>query len=56
MEYIQSNELNMGQNMNSLRLSLVGDAMGPDLFEIIAFIGAEEVNVRIENAIKAIQI
>jgi len=55
MEYIQSNELNMGQIMNSLRLSLVGDAMGPDLFEIIAFIGAEEVNVRIENAIKAIQ-
>ncbi len=56
MNFIQTNELNTGQIMNSLRLSLVGDAMGPDLFEIIAFIGAEEVNARIENAINTIKI
>ncbi|MDL2296790.1 glutamate--tRNA ligase [Bacteroidales bacterium OttesenSCG-928-B11] len=48
---IQRNEWNMGQVMNCLRLSIVGAAKGPDLFDIIDFIGVEEVNARVEQAI-----
>jgi glutamyl-tRNA synthetase len=54
MAYIQENQINMGQIMNCLRLSLVGDSKGPDLFEIIAFLGTEEVSKRIAKAIKEI--
>ena len=52
--YIQENQLNMGQIMNCLRLALVGDAKGPDLFEIIDFIGVAETTRRIETAITKI--
>jgi len=48
--FIQENQLNMGQIMNCLRLALVGDAKGPDLFEIIDFIGVVETIERIERA------
>jgi glutamyl-tRNA synthetase len=54
MAYIQNNTLNMGQIMNCLRLALVGAAKGPDLFEIIDFLGVEEVTRRIESAISII--
>lgn len=54
MNYIQTNELNMGQIMNCFRLALVGDAKGPDLFEIIDFIGVDEVKKRVETAIASI--
>jgi len=51
ISYIQENQLNMGQIMNCLRLALVGDSKGPDLFEIIDFIGVKETISRIEEAI-----
>ena len=51
MDYIRGNELNMGQIMNSFRLTLVGDAKGPDLFEIIDILGVDEVVVRMKNGI-----
>jgi len=54
--YISENELNMGQIMNCLRLSLVGAAKGPDLFEIIDFLGVPEVVGRIKKAIQTIQL
>ncbi len=54
MAYIQDNQINMGQIMNCLRLSLVGDSKGPDLFEIIDFLGIEEVGKRIVKAIQEI--
>lgn len=54
MEYIQGNGLNMGQVMNSFRLCIVGDAKGPDLFEIIEFLGVEEVINRVRKAIDVI--
>jgi glutamyl-tRNA synthetase len=54
MTYIQDNALNMGQIMNCLRLALVGAAKGPDLFEIIDFLGIEEVSSRIASAISKI--
>lgn len=53
--YIQNNQLNMGQIMNCFRLSLVGDAKGPDLFEIVDFLGVPEVESRIVKAIQTIQ-
>jgi glutamyl-tRNA synthetase len=53
--FIQENQLNMGQIMNCLRLALVGDSKGPDLFEIIDFIGIEETIHRIKTAMKKIQ-
>ncbi|MDR2972032.1 MAG: glutamate--tRNA ligase [Bacteroidales bacterium] len=54
MAFIAENQLNTGQIMNCLRLALVGDAKGPDLFEIIDFIGQEETINRIETAIMKI--
>lgn len=54
MAFIQNNRINMGQIMNCLRLSLVGDSKGPDLFEIIDFLGTEEVVQRISKAIQKI--
>jgi glutamyl-tRNA synthetase len=54
MAFIQENQLNTGQIMNCLRLSLVGDSKGPDLFEIIDFIGIEETMQRINRAIESI--
>ncbi|MFA6806209.1 MAG: glutamate--tRNA ligase, partial [Bacteroidales bacterium] len=52
--YIEGNELNMGQIMNCLRLSIVGEGKGPDLFEIMALIGKEEAIERINLAIAKI--
>jgi glutamyl-tRNA synthetase len=52
--FIQDNQLNMGQIMNCLRLALVGDSKGPDLFEIVDFIGVEETVRRIEKAVVVI--
>jgi len=49
--YIQENHLNTGQVMNCLRLAIVGDSKGPDLFEIIDFIGVEETILRIKKAL-----
>ena len=54
MAFIQDYQLNMGQIMNSLRLVLVGDSKGPDLFEIIDFIGLEETVRRIAKALNEI--
>jgi len=53
--YIQENQLNMGQIMNCLRLALVGDSKGPDLFEIIDFIGTEETIGRISTCCSNLQ-
>ncbi len=55
ISYIEQNQLNMGQIMNCLRLSLVGAAKGPDLFEIIILLGKNEVVGRINKAIVSIK-
>lgn len=52
--FIEKNELNMGQIMNCLRLSIVGEGKGPNLFEIICLIGKEETLERINTAIETI--
>lgn len=52
--FIEEKELNMGQIMNCLRLSIVGEGKGPNLFEIISLIGKEESLERINTAIDRI--
>lgn len=53
--FITENELNMGQVMNCLRLTIVGKGMGPHLFDILEIIGREESIKRIEKGINTIQ-
>jgi len=49
--YIIKNELSFGKIMAPLRLAIVGDLKGPDLFEIMALVGKESCLARIERAI-----
>lgn len=55
MQYIQENEFNMGQVLNSLRIAIVGTARGPELFTMIDVIGVEEVHARVERAIATVE-
>ena len=55
VKFIETNEFNMGQIMNSIRLSLVGGAKGPDLFTIIEMLGKQETVNRIKTAIDIIK-
>ena len=50
-EYINQNELSFGKIMAPLRLAIVGDVKGPDLFATMALIGKEACTARIERAI-----
>lgn len=54
MEWIASKEYQTGKVMNAFRVTLVGAAMGPQIFEITAFLGKEETIYRAESAIAAI--
>jgi len=53
-DFMEKNEVPAGKLMIALRLSLVGAGMGPDLKEIMAFLGKEETIQRINNAITTI--
>ncbi len=50
--WITENELGFGKVMPPLRLTQVGALSGPDLFEIIEFLGKEETVNRIKKAIE----
>ena len=52
--YIEKNELGFGAVMNALRLAIVGDGIGPDLFQIIKFIGRKDALTRLNYALKTI--
>jgi glutamyl-tRNA synthetase len=54
-DFIKSNNYNMGQVMNCLRLCLVGAAMGPHLNDIMAIIGKKETVKRIRTAMQTIK-
>ena len=54
MQFITENGLNTGQIMNCLRLLMVGASIGPDLTEMMAVLGREEVLRRIETGVKNI--
>ncbi|HET8810920.1 MAG TPA: glutamate--tRNA ligase [Flavobacteriaceae bacterium] len=50
--WITSQEIGFGKVMQPLRLALVGEMKGPDLFHIMASIGKEESIARIKTAIE----
>ena len=50
--WISENNVGMGKVMQPLRVSIVGEMKGPDLFEIIQILGKQEVISRIEKVIK----
>jgi len=52
--WITSKDIGFGKVMQPLRLALVGDLKGPDLFEIMAMINKEETISRIENLINTL--
>ena len=55
-DWIAAYEYNLGGVMNAFRLSIVGEAKGPHLFDIIDIIGKSETIERLECAIKNIKI
>jgi glutamyl-tRNA synthetase len=54
-QWIESEELSMGQIMNAFRLCIVGAGKGPHLFDIIALIGKEETLRRLQAGIDNIK-
>ena len=52
--WITSNSIGFGKVMMPLRLALVGDLQGPEVFEIMFLIGKDETLKRIDNLIKTI--
>ena len=54
-EFLEKNELGMGQVMTALRLALVGSGRGPGVFEIMEVLGRDEVGRRVEQAINRIK-
>ena len=53
-QYISDNGLGMGKVMQPLRVSLVGGMSGPDVFEIAALLGKNEVLKRIDFCLSTI--
>lgn len=53
-KYIEKNELGFGAVANALRLAIVGDSKGPDLFKIIELIGKKEAIKRLDLALEKI--
>ena len=53
-DYIKANGLNMGKVMNSLRIAVVGKAVGPDMITLILTIGKDETIRRVQQAIDTI--
>jgi len=51
--YLNDNELKMGVYLPLLRIMMCGSLTGPDLFEIIALLGVEESNQRMDTALAA---
>ncbi len=54
-QFISEKELGFGQVLNPLRLTLVGDNKGAELFKIIELLGKEEVLERIGDGLKNIK-
>jgi glutamyl-tRNA synthetase len=50
--WITSEEIGFGKVMMPLRLALVGEMKGPDVFDIASILGKEESIKRIKNAVK----
>ncbi|MDD3875357.1 MAG: glutamate--tRNA ligase [Bacteroidales bacterium] len=53
--WLVSNELSAGQVMLPLRLALVGELKGPEVFDILELLGKDESLARIKNGIEFIR-
>ena len=53
-EWVEKNELKLGNVMNAWRLTLVGEGKGPGMFDISAFLGKEETINRMRRAIETL--
>ncbi len=51
MKWIEDKGYNTGNVMNAFRLALVGDGIGPHMFDISAFLGKEETLARLRKAV-----
>ncbi|MFA6831512.1 MAG: glutamate--tRNA ligase family protein, partial [Bacteroidaceae bacterium] len=51
LELIEKNEFHLGQVMNAWRLTLVGEGIGPQMFDIIGLLGHEETIKRMRRAL-----
>ena len=54
MEWIASKEWAVGKVMNAFRVTLVGAAVGPHIFELTDFIGKEETLRRARRALEVL--
>lgn len=54
MQWIEENGLHTGNIMNAWRLTLVGEGIGPHMFDISAFLGKEETLRRMRRAIEVL--
>jgi len=52
MKWIEDNGYHTGNIMNAFRLALVGDGIGPHMFDISAFLGKEETLARLRKAVE----
>lgn len=55
IQFIEEKQYNMGQVLNTIRLSLVGSSQGPSVFEIVSILTADETVRRIKKAIQQIK-
>ncbi len=51
MKWIEDKGYHTGNVMNAFRLALVGDGIGPHMFDISAFLGKEETVARLRKAV-----
>lgn len=55
IKWITEKEYKMGAVMNAFRLSLVGEAKGPHIFDIIVLLGRNETLLRIQKAMEVLK-
>jgi glutamyl-tRNA synthetase len=53
-EWVEQNEMKLGNVMNAWRLTLVGEGKGPGMFDISAFLGKQETLSRMKRAIEVL--
>lgn len=54
MQWIEEQQLHLGNTMNALRLALVGECKGPHIFDITDLLGLDQVKERVQKAIDRI--
>jgi glutamyl-tRNA synthetase len=52
----ESEEIKLGKVMQAVRLSVTGSGTGPDLMEVFAILGAQEVAKRIQFALDTLPV